>query len=194
MSSGADVIIMDDGHQNPTLCKDLSLVVVDGGYGFGNERILPAGPLREPIETGLARASAVPVLVFDEVDSGIGGATADAVGERLARLAETQQVLVVTHSPQVAARGDHHWLLRELGAHVVAKHPFSDHYPYSEADIQPILDEAFELGAIPVTTAKDAVRLPPDQRRQVTVLTVAIAWTDERALERVLEPVMGHDR
>jgi DNA repair protein RecN (Recombination protein N) len=61
----------------------------------------------------LARASAVPVLVFDEVDSGIGGATANAVGERLARLAETQQVLVVTHSPQVAARGDHHWQVRK---------------------------------------------------------------------------------
>ena len=61
----------------------------------------------------LARASAVPVLVFDEVDSGIGGATADAVGERLARLAETRQVLVVTHSPQVAARGNHHWQVRK---------------------------------------------------------------------------------
>ncbi len=61
----------------------------------------------------LAGASAVPVLVFDEVDSGIGGATADAVGERLARLAEEQQVLVVTHSPQVAARGAHHWQVRK---------------------------------------------------------------------------------
>jgi DNA repair protein RecN (Recombination protein N) len=61
----------------------------------------------------MARASAVPVLVFDEVDSGIGGATADAVGERLARLAQSQQVLVVTHSPQVAARGDHHWQVRK---------------------------------------------------------------------------------
>jgi DNA repair protein RecN (Recombination protein N) len=61
----------------------------------------------------MARASAVPVLVFDEVDSGIGGATADAVGERLARLADQQQVLVVTHSPQVAARGDHHWQVRK---------------------------------------------------------------------------------
>jgi DNA repair protein RecN (Recombination protein N) len=61
----------------------------------------------------LARASAVPVLVFDEVDSGIGGATADAVGERLARLAESHQVLVVTHSPQVAARGTHHWRVRK---------------------------------------------------------------------------------
>jgi DNA repair protein RecN (Recombination protein N) len=62
----------------------------------------------------LARASAIPVLVFDEVDSGIGGATADAVGERLSRLAKTRQVLVVTHSPQVAARADHHWQVRKV--------------------------------------------------------------------------------
>ena len=56
----------------------------------------------------LARGSPVPTLVFDEVDSGIGGATAAAVGERLARVAERVQVLVVTHSPQVAARGAKH--------------------------------------------------------------------------------------
>jgi DNA repair protein RecN (Recombination protein N) len=62
----------------------------------------------------LSRASAVPVLVFDELDSGIGGATADAVGERLSRLAESQQVLVVTHSPQVAARGAHHWRVSKM--------------------------------------------------------------------------------
>jgi DNA repair protein RecN (Recombination protein N) len=85
----------------------------------------PPGPLNKIASGGelarfmlalkvvLARATAVPVLVFDEVDSGIGGATADAVGERLARLAETQQVLVVTHSPQVAARGNHHWQVRK---------------------------------------------------------------------------------
>jgi DNA repair protein RecN (Recombination protein N) len=57
----------------------------------------------------LARGSPVPTLIFDEVDSGIGGATAAAVGERLARVAERLQVLVVTHSPQVAARGDRHF-------------------------------------------------------------------------------------
>ncbi|MDJ0387395.1 DNA repair protein RecN [Roseomonas sp. E05] len=57
----------------------------------------------------LARGSPVPTLVFDEVDSGIGGATAAAVGDRLARVAERLQVLVVTHSPQVAARGSQHW-------------------------------------------------------------------------------------
>ena len=65
------------------------------------------------IKVVLARISAAPVLVFDEVDSGIGGATADAVGERLAGLAKSVQVLVVTHSPQVAARGNHHWQVRK---------------------------------------------------------------------------------
>ncbi len=57
----------------------------------------------------LAGTSSVPTLIFDEVDSGIGGAVAAAVGERLQRLGASLQVLVVTHSPQVAARGAHHW-------------------------------------------------------------------------------------
>ena len=57
----------------------------------------------------LAAVSSVPTLIFDEVDSGIGGAVAAAVGERLQRLGASLQVLVVTHSPQVAARGAHHW-------------------------------------------------------------------------------------
>lgn len=82
---------------------------------------MPPGPLHRIASGGelarfmlalkavLAEADPVPTLVFDEVDSGIGGAVAAAVGERLARLAKSAQVLVVTHSPQVAARGDHHW-------------------------------------------------------------------------------------
>ena len=64
------------------------------------------------IKVVLAGTTAVPVLVFDEVDAGLGGATADAVGERLARLAQAgRQVLVVTHSPQVAARAANHWIV-----------------------------------------------------------------------------------
>jgi DNA repair protein RecN (Recombination protein N) len=64
----------------------------------------------------LAGASSVPTLVFDEVDSGVGGATAAAVGERLTRVAERVQVLLVTHSPQVAARGAAHLLVTKLTA------------------------------------------------------------------------------
>jgi DNA repair protein RecN (Recombination protein N) len=61
----------------------------------------------------LAGSSSVPTLIFDEVDSGIGGAVAAAVGDRLQRLGATVQVLVVTHSPQVAARGAHHWRIEK---------------------------------------------------------------------------------
>ncbi|MCH8096202.1 MAG: DNA repair protein RecN [Proteobacteria bacterium] len=71
----------------------------------------------------LSGRGSVPTLVFDEVDSGIGGAVAAAVGERLARLGSDMQVLVVTHSPQVAARGAHHWrvLKRDEGARLVTQ-------------------------------------------------------------------------
>ncbi len=57
----------------------------------------------------LAQSGSAPTLVFDEVDRGVGGATADAVGERLLRLADELQVLVITHSPQVASMGQSHW-------------------------------------------------------------------------------------
>jgi DNA repair protein RecN (Recombination protein N) len=68
------------------------------------------------IKVVLAKTSPVPTLVFDEVDSGIGGAVAAAVGERLHRLGQEVQVLVVTHSPQVAARGAHHWRVEKRQA------------------------------------------------------------------------------
>jgi DNA repair protein RecN (Recombination protein N) len=64
----------------------------------------------------LSKSGTAPTLVFDEVDSGIGGAVAAAVGERLARLGRSLQVLVVTHSPQVAARGAHHWCVSKANA------------------------------------------------------------------------------
>jgi len=82
---------------------------------------MPPGPLNKISSGGemsrfmlalkvvLAHADPVPTIIFDEVDANVGGAVADAVGERLVRLAERFQVLVVTHSPQVAARGAHHW-------------------------------------------------------------------------------------
>lgn len=68
------------------------------------------------LKVSLAARGSAPTLIFDEVDRGIGGATADAVGERLARLAADAQVLVVTHSPQVAARGDQHFRIAKSAA------------------------------------------------------------------------------
>jgi DNA repair protein RecN (Recombination protein N) len=95
-------------------------VATNPGAPFGPlARIASGGELSRfllALKLVLAGVSSVPTLIFDEVDSGIGGAVAAAVGDRLQRLGASLQVLVVTHSPQVAARGAHHWRVAKLEA------------------------------------------------------------------------------
>ena len=81
--------------------------------------------------------------------------------------------------------------LGDVGAKVIAKHTFDDHHLFKPADIQPILDEAFSLGAIPVTTEKDAARLTPDQRQQVNVLRVSAQWRSPAPLENLLDRLLS---
>lgn len=187
--AGARAIVMDDGHQNPTLAKTLSLVVVDGGYGFGNRRVLPAGPLREPLAEGLARADAV--VLMGEDTAQVSRRLPPHLPVLRAHLTAGPEAARLRGQKVVAFAGigrpeKFFATLKGLGARLVAVHPFADHFPYRHDDVQPILDEAFALGAIPVTTAKDAVRLPPDQRQQVDVLSVSVAWEDPAALHALL--------
>lgn len=188
-AAGARGIVMDDGLQNPSLQKDLSLLVVDGGFGFGNRRVIPAGPLREPLRRVWGRVSAV-VIVGDDT-SGVARRVPAGLPVLRAQVVPGPSALALRGQRVVAFAGigrpeKFFVTLRRLGAEVVAVHPFADHYPYAPADVQPILDEAYQLGAIPVTTEKDAVRLPPDQRGQVNVLSIGLAWEDEAALTAVL--------
>lgn len=205
--AGADMVIMDDGFQNPSLAKDLSLVVVDGEYGIGNGRLLPAGPLRESVAGALSRADAV--VVLGEDGSGIGagirtaietagiGAGIENAGDRMpvlkARLApgddgeewRGRKVLAFAGigRPEKFFRS-----LREAGAEVVAAHAFPDHYPYGEDEAAALIEAAEAAGAEPVTTAKDAERLSVVMRDRVRVFAVRVQWEDEAALARVLSP------
>jgi DNA repair protein RecN (Recombination protein N) len=102
----------------------------------------PAGPLNKIASGGelsrfllalkvcLARGANDMTMIFDEIDRGVGGATADAVGRRLAQLATDAQVLVVTHSPQVAARGAYHW---QVSKSVTGEQTFSRVTPLDDA-------------------------------------------------------------
>ena len=81
--------------------------------------------------------------------------------------------------------------LAETGADLVARRPFPDHHPYAQAELEALLAEADRLDAMPVTTAKDAVRLPPSVRERVDVLTVSLAWEDPDAPEGLLRTVIN---
>jgi len=179
-ASGADIIVLDDAHQNPSVYKDLNLVVVDGSCGFMNAKVLPAGPLREPVKKGLLRADALIMMGADQ--TGLSGKVkplpvirADIIPCASAHRFQGRKVVAFAGigKPEKMLAS-----LQAVGAQIIAFHPFDDHQPYGQADIEPILDEAFSINAVPVTTAKDAVRLDPDQRQQVDVLDVEVRWQD----------------
>lgn len=193
VEAGARAIVMDDGHQNPALRKDLSLVVVDGGFGFGNRRVIPAGPLREPIAAGLARADAVVM---------VGGDAAEA-GERLgdtprldARLAPSEEALALRGRKVVAFAGigrpDKFFdTLTSLGAQLVEALPFADHHRFSEQDVMLICEIASSREAVPVTTEKDYVRLSPDARLMVTPVPVLLEWENPAEIVALLDRTLA---
>jgi tetraacyldisaccharide 4'-kinase len=193
VAAGAEVLMMDDGLQNPTLAKRFSILVIDGRTGFGNGRVLPAGPLREPVAAAAARCQAavligpdatgalarlpphLPVLRADlRQDSGI-----DALaGQRVLAFAG------------IASPDKFFDPLRQIGATLAAARPFPDHYRYTARDLVALDRAAAALDARLVTTPKDAVRLPPDFRARVTVIGVGLVWESADRIEQCLDSVM----
>lgn len=189
-SAGAEVAILDDGHQTTSITKDLSIVAVDTSYMFGNERVLPAGPLREPLDLGLARADAivaigespyaepatVPVLTarIRPVLAGLSLASARVFA--FAGIAQPEKFFTT---------------LRSLGAQVLRAESFPDHYPYPILTLQRLVRDADQLGALLVTTEKDAVRLPPQFRTAAVVQRVRVVFEDPPALEQLLGPLVS---
>ncbi|HKR20778.1 MAG TPA: tetraacyldisaccharide 4'-kinase [Stellaceae bacterium] len=186
-AAGAQAIVMDDGLQNPTLAKDLSLVVFDGGYGFGNRRVMPAGPLRESIGRGLAHADAAVMLGADQTGAAtLLGATPMLAAEPLPATTDLAGRAFVLFAgigrPQKFF--DH---FAQSGARVVAARGFPDHHRYSEGELTALAETAKQAGAMLMTTEKDWVRLAPSWRTRIQYLPLAIVWRDEAALDRLLD-------
>jgi tetraacyldisaccharide 4'-kinase len=192
--AGAEAIVMDDGLQNPHLAKDLAILVVDAHQGFGNGRLIPAGPLREPVAEGLARADLV-LLV------GAPAARARALA-RWPALAAARPLpaemrpsvtgLALAGLPVVAFAGigrpeKFFATLAALGARLVETVPFPDHHAYAPAQLRRLLRTARGEGAMLVTTEKDAVRLPAEMRREVITVPVALAPEDWGPIDAALD-------
>ena len=199
-ATDASVIVMDDGFQNPSLAKDLSLIVIDAASGIGNGLIMPAGPLRAPLAAQIAPADAL--LVIGE-------------GSKAATLAEA---FAICGKPVLAARlvpdCDTRWLsvlpviafagigrpekafatIRNSGARVIATHAFGDHHRYTEREARKLLDEAEAKKAMLVTTAKDWERLPDvpgtalgELKHRSRPLPVVLKLHDESAITELLK-------
>jgi tetraacyldisaccharide 4'-kinase len=190
VDAGAEIIVMDDGFQNPSIRKDLSILVVDGGYGFGNGRVMPAGPLREPLDAGLARADAIVLMEPDAV--GIAQTLPAHRPLLRATIAPTRTSdlsgRAVFAFAGIARPEKFFATLEDLGAIIVGRQGFDDHHDYSDADIAALLAAAENRGAVPVTTEKDAMRLPASVRATVEVLPVSVRWRDEAAVQSLLAP------
>jgi tetraacyldisaccharide 4'-kinase len=164
-----NVIVMDDGFQNPQLAKDLSLIAVDSGRGIGNGFMLPAGPLRAPLGEQMDHADAL--IVIGEGDK------AASLVEDFAKAGKA------VFSARIVPQGDCRWLgvlpvigfagiarpekffmtLQSNGARLEGRRAFPDHHCFSEKEAASLLKEAQEQKCMLVTTEKDWVRLPEDR-------------------------------
>jgi len=189
IAEGAEVLVLDDGFQNPRLHKDLSLLVVDAGYGLGNGRVMPAGPLRETPESGFARADAV-VLTGDGAFDSVVKHLPPGLPVLRARLTPRDGRLAGRRVYAFAGIGRPQKFfdsLRDVGARVVGAEAFADHQPYDEATLRRLAAAASAAEAQLVTTAKDAARLGAAAPADLAVLDVRLVWEDKGALTRLLE-------
>lgn len=193
-AAGGEIVIMDDGLQNPSLIKDLSLVVIDGGFGFGNGHLIPAGPLREPVERGLRRANAIVLIGPDEI--GISSRLPqDAPPLLHAELVPHAAAYGLRERAVVAFAGigrpaKFFRTLEAIGCVLLGRHSFGDHHRYTPDEIMTIIEAANERGATPVTTEKDWVRLPVEARPMVEVVRVTLEWRDPSAVDALLTSVL----
>lgn len=195
VQAGARMIVMDDGHQNPNVRKTLSLIVVDGEtrddeWPFGDGAVFPAGPMREPLAAGLARADVVIVLLPADLDQADPDLLALFAGKPTL-IAHLRPAAPPPSGPQLAFAGiGKPWkmerALKAAGCDLVDFAPLPDHVPLGDQTLNFLARRAAALCARLLTSEKDWVRLSPAWRAKVAAWPVKVEFGDEAAVERLL--------
>ncbi|ANA13684.1 tetraacyldisaccharide 4'-kinase [Acetobacter oryzifermentans] len=195
VAHGADCLLMDDGFQNPSLYKNLSLLVVDGGVGLGNGYVLPAGPLREQPAQAFARAQAT-VLIEPDKTGFLARFGHVAPHVMQAELQQSDNVSALQGQRCVAFAGlgrpeKFFEGLKNCNITLAQTVAFPDHYFYKQKDLKRLADMAVSLQACLVTTPKDAVRLPEYFRQKVLIVGVDLVWQNPAAPEDLLNQFLN---
>lgn len=194
IAAGAKFLILDDGLQDPSITKTLSLLIIDGAYGFGNRLLIPAGPLRDRLDLTFLKTDAI-VMVGNDTRNVLKDCPKTTVALR-AQLQPAQPKNFQTNTPYVAFAGigrpqKFFDTLNALGATLAENKHFPDHHFYHKKDLDYLERLAKKHGALLITTEKDAVRLPRDFRAKVTTLPVAITWEKPGDIKKLLHTLIA---
>lgn len=177
---GGDLVLMDDGFQNVTLHKDISFLVIDGKRGFGNGRLIPSGPLREPIAQGLARTHAVIFIGHDAHNT--KSQIPDHIPIFDARIIGAFEGDKTIDYYGFAGLGDP-WkfktTLLDEGIKLKGFEGYADHHRYSLAELNALMIKASDCGARLITTQKDYMRIPDAYHDKIDYYPVFLDWANE---------------
>ena len=179
---GASILIMDDGLQNPSLIKDFNFVVIDALQWFGNEMVFPAGPLREPLEQGLAKAQSI-IIIGDS--SSLKTNFIDQLNAQLICDGPVKPQPVVAFAGLGYPQKFHNTLIL-YGYEVKEFISFADHHPYTFTDIQHLKKIADTHKVSLITTSKDHLRLPREVQSQIMDFPVALKFDNLKKIEKLL--------
>ncbi|MHA7859009.1 MAG: tetraacyldisaccharide 4'-kinase [Henriciella sp.] len=187
--SGVDVIIMDDGHQNPGLHKDLSLVVVDSKAGFGNGFVIPKGPLREHVADGLSRADAIVLMGDDTPPAALNQTSLPLIKGRIEPTEQPASGKYVAFAG-IGRPEKFFDTLNALGVEVCDAVPFPDHHAYTSADLNYLRRLADDHQATLITTEKDLTRLSGDPADGIISLPIRVQFEPKDLLDKLLADVI----
>ena len=192
-ADGVDVILMDDGHQNPGLAKDLSIIVVDATIGFGNGYVIPKGPLRETVADGLQRAGAI-IVMGDGGEPVILHDTGLPLYRGKILASETPNAGRYVAFAGIGRPEKFFDTLTELGVDLRDSVPFPDHHSFSDPDMRYLRRLAKDHGARLITTEKDYARMPEAMREDLIFLPIEVQFDRETDLDNLLADVINARR
>ncbi len=193
IDAGAEVLLLDDGLQNPALVKDLAFAVVDGQTGFGNGLCIPAGPLRAPLAVQAPLVGALVMVGGDEaarrtISAAVPGRPVFAASLEPDALAAASLIgREVVAFAGIARPEKFYATLRRVGAQIVATRDFPDHHAFTPREIAALIEEAASRRAILATTEKDAARLGAKAARAVAALPVTLRFEEPQRVRKALE-------